>query len=134
MEEEIDSREPNERVKKKHEAFIHIFENSLGNISTACEKIGMSRGNFYVWMNAYPLFKERINEISESLLDFTETQLLLNIKDRKEASIFFMLKTKGKSRGYIERTEVIEKQVSRFDDLSDDELDKQIDKILGEQK
>lgn len=45
-----------------------------------------------------------INE-SESMVDVAEGKLIENIKSNDNTAIIFYLKTKGKHRGYIERSE-----------------------------
>ena len=41
----------------------------------------------------------------ENLLDLAESKLIANIKDQDNTAIIFYLKTQGKKRGYIEKTE-----------------------------
>jgi hypothetical protein len=50
-------------------------------------------------------YKKQVDSILDIALDFAESQLFSNIKDRDTASILFYLKTKGKKRGYVEKTE-----------------------------
>ena len=69
----------------------------------ACKAIGIGRRTYYNWIEEDKTFKEDIDNINESLIDFTESKLLQNIKAGKEASIFFYLKCKAKNRGYMER-------------------------------
>ena len=90
----------------KKELFLNIFEKKAGNISIACKAIGIGRRTYYNWIEEDKTFKEDIDNINESLIDFTENKLLQNIKAGKEASIFFFLKCKAKHRGYIERNEL----------------------------
>ena len=82
--------------------FIEAFKNSLGNVSNACDAIGISRETFYRWRKADKKFAEKINDIDEASIDFAETMLMKNIRDGKETSLIFYLKTKGKKRGYNE--------------------------------
>lgn len=93
-------------IRRRQKAFLEAYDKSLSNISVACKQIGISRNTFYDWCKKYPDFNEKINEFDEGILDFAETMLMKNIREQKEASIFFFLKTKGKSRGYIEKQEL----------------------------
>lgn len=45
-------------------------------------------------------------EVREETLDLAESKLLQNIKAGKTAEIIFYLKCMGKSRGYVERSEI----------------------------
>jgi len=51
-------------------------------------------------------YKAAVESISDIALDFAESQLHKQIKDGEVSSTIFYLKTKGKKRGYIEKTEV----------------------------
>jgi len=89
------------RTKKKS-AVLTSYEKSFGNISVTCKTVGISRETFYRWLKEDPKFKAKIEEVDESNIDFAETTLLKNIREGKETSLIFYLKTKGKKRGYIE--------------------------------
>ena len=52
------------------------------------------------------MFAAEWDEINESLKDFAESKLMINISRGKEASIFFFLKCKAKDRGYIDRVDI----------------------------
>ena len=54
--------------------------------------------------------KQEVESIEDVALDFAESALHDNIKNGKEASIIFYLKTKGKNRGYVERQEITGKE------------------------
>jgi hypothetical protein len=47
-----------------------------------------------------------IKEVEESTLDLGESKLLQAMNKGNIAAIIFYLKTKGKARGYIERSEI----------------------------
>lgn len=93
------------RKSKRKGDFLRAFEEGLGNVSHACKAIGITRKTYYDWIAKDEDFKEKAEHIEEASLDFAETMLKKNIRDGKEASIFFYLKTKGKSRGFTERKE-----------------------------
>jgi hypothetical protein len=90
-------------IKKK--SFLEALSKSLGIISTACGKNGISRQTFYTWRNADPVFAQACQEVEENAIDFVESKLLELIAEKNPAACIFFCKTKGKSRGYIERNE-----------------------------
>ena len=77
-----------------------------GIVANACEVVGVSRGTFYNWCKEDEDFKAQVDEINEATLDFVESKLLENIKKGEVTSIIFYLKTKGRNRGYQEKTEI----------------------------
>ncbi len=81
------------------------YRASGGNVQVACSKVGISRKKWNEWYDTDETFREWIDETVEGILDFAESKLLEKVKEGSEPSIFFMLKTRGKKRGYSERTE-----------------------------
>lgn len=99
-----------------------------GVVTTACESIGLNRSTFYLWLNSDPEFKKMVDDVQDIAIDFVESKLFQNIQDNDTASIIFYLKTKGKKRGYVERTEITGKDgaaitVTGFQILTDDSTD-----------
>lgn len=90
----------------RKEAFLKILEGQLGIISQAAKKMDLDRTTPYRWMKEDIAFAEKVHEIQNLVLDFTESKLLELIRDGNPTAIIFMLKTKGKDRGYIERREI----------------------------
>ena len=95
-----------DRIQEKKKKFVVGLRNNLGNISRACDAVGISRTTYYDWIESDDTFKEDVEHIKESLLDLAECKLLENIEDNQNIAIIFYLKTKGKKRGYIEKQEV----------------------------
>jgi len=98
-----------DNIKKgleKKDAMIQALENSLGIVSVACRKVGISRQTHYRWQQEDENYERATKEIIEATIDFVESKLFENIQDKKEASIMFYLKSKAKHRGYVERQEV----------------------------
>lgn len=94
----------NNPSKLKKQAMLEALKSSLGNISIACEKVGISRQGYYNWLEQDKDFKFEIDNLSieERALDFVEGKLFEQIKNGDRTCIIFFLKTKGKKRGYIE--------------------------------
>jgi len=85
---------------------IEAMKKSLGIVSTACAEVGINRCTHYEWLKNDEQYKEEIDAISESVIDFAESKLHQLINGGDVASTIFYLKTKGKKRGFVERTEL----------------------------
>ena len=92
---------------KKQKKMLEVLADNYVNVSKASKIIGVDRTTHYHWCDSSPQYKEKYEELKESLLDLAEEKLMINIDEAKEASIFFFLKTKGKDRGYVERQEIL---------------------------
>jgi hypothetical protein len=115
---------------KKREDFLQAYELSGGNVSVSCKKIKISRETYYRWCREDREFDKKCREVDESLLDLAETMLMKAIKDGKTAELIFFLKTKGKVRGYVERSEVdVKDNRPDFSSYSTDELIGLLDKV-----
>ena len=102
---------------------LDALEKSLGVVTTACRTAGIHRSTFYDWYNNDENFRTEVDTISEIAIDFAESQLHKQIKDGSVPATIFYLKTKGKKRGYIERSEIeIEKPKYDLSKFNNDEL------------
>ncbi|MCA6489116.1 MAG: hypothetical protein IM551_03715 [Chitinophagaceae bacterium] len=91
-------------IQKK--AMLEALKKTLGVISAACEKVGISRETHYKWKKDDPAYSKAADEIEEYAIDFAEGKLLQRINGGDTIATIFYLKTKGKARGYVERSEV----------------------------
>ena len=85
--------------------FLEAYDRSLGNVSTACRAVGITRRTFYNWKNGNEGFRQCVEELDAYNLDFAETMLMKHIREGDTTSLIFYLKTKGRERGYVERVE-----------------------------
>jgi len=96
--------------KKEHnlkkETLLKALESSLGIVSTACNRTGISRSSYYKWYKEDEEFRKKVDEIDNVKLDFVESKLFKNIENEKEKSIIFYLQHKGHKRGYIQRQNI----------------------------
>ena len=88
------------------ENLLESLEKSLGVVTTACKSAGCSRETFYKYCRDDEEFKTKVDDIANVTLDFAESQLHKQIMDGNTSATIFYLKTKGKNRGYVERSEV----------------------------
>jgi hypothetical protein len=90
----------------KKEAMLQALENSLGVVTVACKQTDTPRSTYYKWLKEDEDFAKAVKEIENIALDFGESQLHSQMKDGNTSATIFFLKTKGKKRGYIERSEL----------------------------
>lgn len=114
------------RLKKKD--FIKAMGEVMGNITLACRAVGIKRQTYYNWIEKDEDFRKACDSINEESIDFVENKLFSRINDNDTTAIIFYLKTKGRSRGYIEKQEMEfsgsrERPIIVFEDSSTDGQD-----------
>jgi len=90
----------------KKKRMFEALQDQLGVITAAAKQTGISRRTHYKWLKKDDNYQYWIKQIPDLCLDFVENALFKNIKAGKTAEIIFYLKTKGKHRGYIEKSEI----------------------------
>lgn len=90
------------KVGHNKKMLIAALEESLGIVTMACKSCGVSRSSYYEYYNADSEFKDEVDDIENIAIDFVESKLFSQIKENNPTSTIFYLKTKAKSRGYIE--------------------------------
>lgn len=87
-------------------AMLQALEKSLGIVTIAAKEIGIDRRTHYRWLSTDKPYADAVESIADIALDFAESQLHKQIKEGEVSSTIFFLKTKGKKRGYVEKTEM----------------------------
>ena len=99
--------------------FLEALEMCNGIISKACLSTGIGRRTVYDWIRDDEEFKAELDSINETAIDYVESKLFEKIEGvysvghdnevykqpPSDTAIIFYLKTKGKKRGYVEKTE-----------------------------
>ena len=112
----------NESTERKKKKFIEALREGRGIITYACQKIGISRKTYYDWYQNDIEFKMLADEVNDTTIDVVESKLLSAINEGNLTAIIFYLKTKGKKRGYVERTEH-EVNTNPFQELMESVID-----------
>ena len=106
--------------------FLTALKQSKGIIYVACNNVGINRTTYYRWLEDYPDFKAKVEEINEAAIDFVESKLLEKVNGVQvykgvdeetgeeiiynlppsDTAIIFFLKTRAKKRGYVESLQV----------------------------
>jgi hypothetical protein len=113
-----------DKTDKKKEFMLQCLKQSMGIVSHACEKADTARATHYEWYNSDPEYAAQVDAINESCIDFAESKLMELINGAKHevatakgevlqvqdgpnpTACIFYLKTKGKKRGYVEKSEL----------------------------
>jgi len=117
-------------VNKK--AMLKALEQTLGVVTTACKKVGIINNTHYAWMASDEQYKKDVTGIADIALDFVESQLFGQIKSGNTTASIFYLKTKGKKRGFVERTEHVHKEQDHFDAMdamTDEQIRQEIERL-----
>ena len=89
--------------------FLELLSTNGGNISVTCKTLKVrSRQTIYNWLKDEE-FSLSVQEIREGAIDNVESALYKAALDGNVTAQIFMLKTQGKSRGYIETMEITER-------------------------
>jgi len=95
----------NSNIQKKR--LLKALEKNLGIVTKSCQEVDIARSTYYEYYNTDEVFAKAVDELQNVALDFAESALHKQIKEGTPSSTMFYLKTKGKKRGYIERTESV---------------------------
>lgn len=85
---------------------IEALEANLGIVTPAASKVGIHRSTHYYWMKTDPDYAAAVESVQDIALDFAESKLHEQIKEKDTIATIFYLKTKGKKRGYVEKQEI----------------------------
>ena len=95
-------------VKVNKKKFVDAVKETGGIITNIAKNLHCSRLTLYKWLKkprnnyAYNL----IHDEEERMLDMAENSLYAQVKNHEQWATKYLLATKGKSRGYVEKQEV----------------------------
>lgn len=106
------------------EKIIEIYEKKGCNITATCTALGISRKTFYEWKEKKKKLAEGLEAAEEAIIDFAESKLVEHINNDDVQALIFFLRTKGKKRGYVEKTES-DVNINAFEKLMQDTEDEE---------
>ena len=104
------------------EDIASMYEKKGCNVTATCTALGISRKTFYEWKSKKKKLAEALEDVEESILDWAESKLKQHIEDNDLQALIFFLRTKGKKRGYVEKTES-DVNINAFQKLMEDTED-----------
>lgn len=94
----------------KQKSIVRAFKKYKTNIALTCEACRISRSTFNNMREKNPLFNQAIEDEINAVDDLIETTSLKKaLNDGDTQMLIFLLKTRLKNRGYVERTEQLVK-------------------------
>lgn len=94
-----------QNLSLKKQKMIEALEENLGVVTTSAKKAKIDRRTHYEWMATDKEYKDAVDALNDIVLDFAEEALFERIRAGSDASTMFLLKCRGKKRGYIEKEE-----------------------------
>ncbi len=104
----------NAKTSETRAKFLEAFEETFGNVTASCLFADITRMTFYRWMSSRSRvnlrFQKKILAVRpfERQLDLAEAALMRRIALGDTAAITFLLRTKGKERGYGDQRQELE--------------------------
>ena len=121
---------PHQKVSNK--MIIQALRATGGFVTGAAVRLNVTPSCISKRLTGSPELQAAQAEVMESKLDMAESAVLQAVARGEAWAVCFMLKCKGKARGYVERQELTGADGgpirTKAEDLTDDELDQ----ILGE--
>jgi hypothetical protein len=121
-------------MKATKESLLKAIKQNRGIVTNICKSLDMARQSFYERLDNDIELQEALESAREEVLDLGESKLIELVQEGNAQAVFFMLKTIGKNRGYIEKQEV--EQLNRTINIIEipkiDALEPTIDEIREE--
>lgn len=100
-----------------------------GNITEAAKGLGVTRQALHLRIRDNEALQAVCKDAREALCDLAESAARQQIREGNTAIIIFTLKTLGKERGYVERSEITGKdggaiETRELSKLTDEELER----------
>jgi hypothetical protein len=90
------------RLRGKKALMYNALRSTLGVITEACKKTGISRSAHYSWLEKDPGYAAWVDSIQDIKVDFYEGALNRLVDEGNITAVIFALKTQAKHRGYVE--------------------------------
>ena len=123
----MDKKKP---LRGKKKLFIEALTKSLGNITTASKSTKIDRSVHYWWLKHDTNYKLWVSDLPDIEIDFYESALRKLINDGNPAATIFACKTKGKNRGWVERTEVLHEGLLKVSESDVRDVEEHLKQIL----
>lgn len=104
---------PNKLHRYSEEQVAEALRKSNGLMSHTAKRLKVSVVTMYNYVNLYPALIQIAKEATEANIDQAESSLQKQVRKGNMTAICFLLKTKGKGRGYVEHDQGMSLQTFR---------------------
>lgn len=94
------------KMAKEKLVMLDALSKCNGIVTIACEASKTIRQTHYRWIKQDAEYAARVEEINEACIDFVEDKCYSLISQGDPTLIKFYLSTKGRSRGFTQKSEV----------------------------
>ena len=93
-------------AKRSNEEIIAAIHKTKGMITLTAQELGISYNTLRSYIDKSEALQRAMKETHDSMLDAAELKLYSKaVVEGDTTALIFLLKTKGKQRGYVERVE-----------------------------
>ncbi len=85
---------------------LPLVDTCRGNLTAIARKLKVSRTSIHARINETPELAAAVEDARESMIDMVESSFYEDAVGDSVAAKIFFLKTRGQSRGYIERQDL----------------------------
>jgi AcrR family transcriptional regulator len=103
-----------------------------GNIAAIARALGVSRGTIHNRIDSSPRLKVELEQARQTMLDHVESALYAKVLAGDTTAMIFWLKTQGKRRGWVERTEVTGADGGPIKHADESEIDRELARLCAE--
>lgn len=94
------------QTENNKKLLLKSLQKNQGLVSTSCVEVGVSQEFYYWHYHKDEKFKAEVDLINEKVIDFAESKLYEKIQEGSEKSIHFLLRYRGRKRGYTDSIDI----------------------------
>jgi hypothetical protein len=103
-----------------------------GNVAAIARALHVQRNTIYDHIAKSPKLAKMLEDSRQTMLDNVESSLYREVLGGNVTAMIFWLKTQGKRRGWVERTEVTGADGGPIEYVNESELDREIAALVAE--
>jgi len=135
IQDQIDAEDMDDPRSDKMKRYLYNLIVFIGNIGKACRATGVSRRFGEKHRAESAIFAELEESVIEDVIDLAEEKLFEKVEEGHFPAIQFILKTKGRKRGYGDKVEVDNKvSMTNFDQMLIESRERRLKEIESESK